>query len=231
MKHSIEGTILEEKLFVEFDEFMAMTDDENSESDSETEKPPFKKITYNTDYKIKTFLEEPPSDLELKPLLDNLEYVFLEETSFLPVIISSQLSELKESGPPMKITTQGHLLTMKLKPEKFKLHHLGDFKREASINLNANVGDEEKDEVQEIRRLMGRDKAKDAAKKKGSRASGSSSMNDEALARLMGTEMANLEKEECLAFLEIKRKEVKCHKREVRNQEYRQRQEYLRFYL
>ncbi|GKE79824.1 hypothetical protein Tco_1549824, partial [Tanacetum coccineum] len=185
MKHSIEGTILEEKLFVEFDEFMAMTDDENSESDSETEKPPFKKITYNTDYKIKTFLEEPPSDLELKPLLDNLEYVFLEETSFLPVIISSQLSELKESGPPMKITTQGHLLTMKLKPEKFKLHHLGDFKRK-----------------------------KDAAKKKGSRASGSSSMNDEALARLMGTEMANLEKEECLAFLEIKRKEVKCRKRE-----------------
>ncbi|GJU83433.1 hypothetical protein Tco_1285798 [Tanacetum coccineum] len=28
----------------------------------------------------------------LKPLPDNLEYVFLEETSFLPVIISSQLS-------------------------------------------------------------------------------------------------------------------------------------------
>ncbi|GJR75825.1 reverse transcriptase domain-containing protein [Tanacetum coccineum] len=32
-------------------------------------------------------------DLELKPLPDNLEYVFLEEPSFLPVIISSQLSE------------------------------------------------------------------------------------------------------------------------------------------
>ncbi|GKB18884.1 reverse transcriptase domain-containing protein [Tanacetum coccineum] len=37
--------------------------------------------------------EEPPTDLELKPLLDNLEYVFLEEPSFLHVIISSQLSE------------------------------------------------------------------------------------------------------------------------------------------
>ncbi|GJS97087.1 reverse transcriptase domain-containing protein [Tanacetum coccineum] len=68
--YSIEGTILEEKLFVEFDEFMAMTADENSESKS-----------------------EPPTDLELKPLLDNLKYVFLEEPSFLPVIISSQLSE------------------------------------------------------------------------------------------------------------------------------------------
>ncbi|GJZ67875.1 reverse transcriptase domain-containing protein, partial [Tanacetum coccineum] len=43
-------------------------------------------------YKIKTSLEEPPTDLELKPLPDNLEYVFLEEPSFLPVIISSQLS-------------------------------------------------------------------------------------------------------------------------------------------
>ncbi|GKC11778.1 hypothetical protein Tco_1008560 [Tanacetum coccineum] len=91
--NSIEGTILEEKLFAEFDKFMAMTADENSESKSETEEPPFKKITFNTDYKIKTSLEEPPTDLELKPLPDNLEYVFLEEPFFLPVIISSQLSE------------------------------------------------------------------------------------------------------------------------------------------
>ncbi|GJV52659.1 hypothetical protein Tco_1448400 [Tanacetum coccineum] len=69
-----------------------MTEDENSESESDTKEPPFEKITINTDYKIKTSLEEPPTDLELKPLPDNLEYVFLEEPSFLPVIISSQLS-------------------------------------------------------------------------------------------------------------------------------------------
>ncbi|GJW44474.1 reverse transcriptase domain-containing protein [Tanacetum coccineum] len=91
--HSIEGTILEENLFAEFDEFMAMTADENSESESDTEEPPFKKITFNTDYKIKISPKEPPKDLELKPLPDNLEYVFLEEPSFLPVIISSQLSK------------------------------------------------------------------------------------------------------------------------------------------
>ncbi|GJY59366.1 reverse transcriptase domain-containing protein [Tanacetum coccineum] len=72
---------------------MAMTTEENSESESKIEEPPFKKITFNTDYKIKTSLEEPPSDLELKPLPDNLEYVFLEEPSFLPVIISSQFYE------------------------------------------------------------------------------------------------------------------------------------------
>ncbi|GJX62436.1 reverse transcriptase domain-containing protein [Tanacetum coccineum] len=59
--------------------------------------PPFEKITINTDYKIKTSLEEPPTDLELKPLPDNLEYVFLEEPSFLPVIISSQLTKEKKN--------------------------------------------------------------------------------------------------------------------------------------
>nr|GEY55236.1 reverse transcriptase domain-containing protein [Tanacetum cinerariifolium] len=36
-------------------------------------------------------------DLELKPLPDNLEYVFLEEPSFLPVIISSQVSKEKKN--------------------------------------------------------------------------------------------------------------------------------------
>ncbi|GKE99351.1 reverse transcriptase domain-containing protein [Tanacetum coccineum] len=78
--HSIEGTILEEKLFAEFDEFIAMATDENSRNETE-EEPKFEKIIINTDYKIKTSLEEPPTDLELKPLPNNLEYVFLEEPS------------------------------------------------------------------------------------------------------------------------------------------------------
>ncbi|GKF84658.1 hypothetical protein Tco_0249556, partial [Tanacetum coccineum] len=64
---------------------MAMTAEENSKSESDTEEPLFEKITFNTDYKIKTSLEEPHSDLELKPLPDNLEYVFLEEPSFLVI--------------------------------------------------------------------------------------------------------------------------------------------------
>ncbi|GJY02658.1 putative ribonuclease H-like domain-containing protein [Tanacetum coccineum] len=91
--HCIEGTILEEKLFAEFDEFMAMNIEGNSQFKFDTKEPPFKKITFNIDYKIKTSLEEPPLDLELKPLHNHLKYVFLEEPSFLPVIISSQLSE------------------------------------------------------------------------------------------------------------------------------------------
>ncbi|GJT45081.1 hypothetical protein Tco_0953796 [Tanacetum coccineum] len=95
--HSIKGTVLEEEIFFEFDKFIAMTADEIYDSESDTEEPPFEKITINTDYKIKTSLEEPPMDLELKPQPDNLEYVFLEEPSFLFVIISSQLSAQNKS--------------------------------------------------------------------------------------------------------------------------------------
>ncbi|GJX65208.1 reverse transcriptase domain-containing protein [Tanacetum coccineum] len=80
--YSIEGTPLEEKLFAEFDEFMAMTVEEDIKSEPE-EEIPFEKITFDTNYKIKTFLEEPPLDLELKQLPEHLEYVFLEELSFL----------------------------------------------------------------------------------------------------------------------------------------------------
>ncbi|GKD35680.1 reverse transcriptase domain-containing protein [Tanacetum coccineum] len=95
--HSIEGTVLEEEIFFEFDKFIAMVSNENYDSESDEEEPKFKKITINTDYKIKTSLEEPPTDLELKPLPDNLEYVFLEEPSFLPIIIPSQLSAQNKS--------------------------------------------------------------------------------------------------------------------------------------
>ncbi|GJT35982.1 reverse transcriptase domain-containing protein [Tanacetum coccineum] len=41
--YSIEGTLLEEEIFLEFDEFVAMAKDENYESESDTEEPPFEK--------------------------------------------------------------------------------------------------------------------------------------------------------------------------------------------
>ncbi|GJY19008.1 hypothetical protein Tco_0390499 [Tanacetum coccineum] len=92
----------------------------------------------------------------------------------------------------------------------------------ASINLITNVGDNDEDEVQEIRRPKGRDKARGAGKNKGSKTSGSSTINDDALARLMVTEMT--EKEERLTFLEIKRREVEYREREIEQQD-------MRFYL
>ncbi|GJW59791.1 hypothetical protein Tco_0109126 [Tanacetum coccineum] len=46
--HSIEGTLLEEEIFSEFDIFMAMAADENSDSESNTKEQPFEKISINT---------------------------------------------------------------------------------------------------------------------------------------------------------------------------------------
>ncbi|GJV39392.1 hypothetical protein Tco_1417832 [Tanacetum coccineum] len=97
--YCIEGTPLEDQIFTEFDEFMAMNIEENFESNSDKEEIPFEKITFDTDYKIKKSLDEPPTDLELKPLLDHLEYAFLEEPSFFIVIISSQLTEQNKNKP------------------------------------------------------------------------------------------------------------------------------------
>nr|GEW47563.1 hypothetical protein [Tanacetum cinerariifolium] len=61
---------------------------------------------------------------------------------------------------------------------------------EASINLNTNVDENDEDEVWEIKRPEGRDKARATARKNlGSTSSASSSVNEDALARLMVTEM------------------------------------------
>ncbi|GJR87254.1 reverse transcriptase domain-containing protein [Tanacetum coccineum] len=86
---------------------------------------------------------------------------------------------------------------------------------DASINLNNTVDDE--DDVQEIRRPHGRDKAKN----KGSKESGSSTMNDDALARLMVTEMTAAEVAQREKFMELERKEVECREREIAAAEYR----------
>ncbi|GJY74256.1 gamma-glutamyltranspeptidase 1 [Tanacetum coccineum] len=96
--------------------------------------------------------------------------------------------------------------------------------REASINLNTNVGDNDEDEVQEVQRPEGRDKTRAARKKERSKASGSSNVNEDALARLMVTKMTTQEKAKCLAFLEIKKREVECREREIEQQD-------MRFYL
>ncbi|GJR27388.1 reverse transcriptase domain-containing protein, partial [Tanacetum coccineum] len=96
MKHSYSNDdtcfsidVIDEILEEDFD---ALLDEEDTEPEFDEEEPTFKKITFNTDYKIKTSLEKPSSDLELKPLPDHLEYVFLVEPTFIPVIISCMLA-------------------------------------------------------------------------------------------------------------------------------------------
>ncbi|GJV46950.1 reverse transcriptase domain-containing protein [Tanacetum coccineum] len=49
---------MNEEIFSEFDEFMAMIVDEHYGSESDIEEPPFEEITINTNYKIKTSLKE-----------------------------------------------------------------------------------------------------------------------------------------------------------------------------
>nr|GEV69393.1 hypothetical protein [Tanacetum cinerariifolium] len=94
--------------------------------------------------------------------------------------------------------------------------------REASINLNTTVGDDnDEDEVQEIRRPQGRDKARAAGRKKnkGLKSVESSNVNEDGLAKLMVNEITSIQKEERLAFLDIKRREVECRERELEQQD------------
>nr|GEW35904.1 hypothetical protein [Tanacetum cinerariifolium] len=96
--------------------------------------------------------------------------------------------------------------------------------REQSINLNTIVGDTNEEEVQEIR-PEGMDKARAAVmKKKWSKSGSTSNVNDDALAKLMVTEMTAQDKKECLAYLDIKIRKVKCRERELEQQD-------MRFYL
>ncbi|GJT86651.1 hypothetical protein Tco_1068368 [Tanacetum coccineum] len=92
----------------------------------------------------------------------------------------------------------------------FKYHHCWE-SGDADINLNTNVGNNDEDKVQKIQQPGGRDKARAAGKNKEPKASGSSTMNGDALTRLMVTEMTAAEKEQCEAFIEIKRRKVECH--------------------
>jgi hypothetical protein len=68
----------------------------SDDGDDEEEETTFEKIVFDTEHKVTKSLDEPPTDLVLKPLPKHLEYAFLEEESLLPVIISSKLSERKK---------------------------------------------------------------------------------------------------------------------------------------
>ncbi|GJZ44448.1 hypothetical protein Tco_0591703 [Tanacetum coccineum] len=69
------------------------------------------------------------------------------------------------------------------------------------------------------------------AKNKGSKASASSTMNDDALARLVVNEMTVAKVEQCEKFIELKRREVECCEREIAATEYRAQQEDMKLYL
>ncbi|GKD46870.1 hypothetical protein Tco_1271515 [Tanacetum coccineum] len=98
----------------------------------------------------------------------------------------------------------------------FKFRHCWDVLKDSPkwkeiVFPNFNTGSEG-DEVWEIRQPGGRDKARATGKNKGSKASRSSTMNDDALVR-------------------DQKGEVECREREVAATKYRQQQKDIRFYL
>ncbi|GJR73961.1 hypothetical protein Tco_0086326 [Tanacetum coccineum] len=59
-------------------------------------KDDFEELPPKDELRIKTSIQGPPTDLEMKPLPKHLEYAFLEENSLLPVVISAYLFEQNE---------------------------------------------------------------------------------------------------------------------------------------
>ncbi|GJS44129.1 ribonuclease H-like domain-containing protein [Tanacetum coccineum] len=53
----------------------------------------FEELPFEEKLKIKTSIQDPPTNLELKPLPKHLEYAFLEKDSIFPVVISALLKD------------------------------------------------------------------------------------------------------------------------------------------
>nr|GEY97628.1 reverse transcriptase domain-containing protein [Tanacetum cinerariifolium] len=79
--------ISETQLDKEFDEFMSRNVQEDEVKDD------FEELLLKNKLRIRTSIQDPPTDLEMKPLPKHLEYAFLEENSLLPVVISALVEQ------------------------------------------------------------------------------------------------------------------------------------------
>nr|GEV42414.1 reverse transcriptase domain-containing protein [Tanacetum cinerariifolium] len=79
--------ISETPLDKEFDEFISGNVQEDEVKDD------FEELPSKNELRIMTSIQDPPTDLEMKPLPKHLEYAFLEENSLLPVVISALLKQ------------------------------------------------------------------------------------------------------------------------------------------
>ncbi|GJT90580.1 reverse transcriptase domain-containing protein [Tanacetum coccineum] len=79
--------ISETPLDKEFNEFMSENVQEDEIKDDFEELPP------EDELRIKKSIQDPPTDLDMKPFPKHLEYAFLEENSLLPVVISALLEQ------------------------------------------------------------------------------------------------------------------------------------------
>ncbi|GJZ05162.1 hypothetical protein Tco_0538437 [Tanacetum coccineum] len=82
--------INETSLDKEFKEFMVVKIEQTLEQEEEVNDN-FKELHLDEKLRIKTSIQDPPTDLEAKPLPKHLEYAFLEKESFLLIIIFALL--------------------------------------------------------------------------------------------------------------------------------------------
>nr|GEW21751.1 retrovirus-related Pol polyprotein from transposon TNT 1-94 [Tanacetum cinerariifolium] len=74
----------------EFDEFILGNVQEDKVKDN------FEELPSKNELRIKTSIQDPSTDLEMKPLPKHLKYAFMEENSLFPVVISSLLEQNKK---------------------------------------------------------------------------------------------------------------------------------------
>ncbi|GJU77900.1 hypothetical protein Tco_1274970 [Tanacetum coccineum] len=84
--------INETSLDKEFEEFMAVEVEEIPKQEEEV-KDNFEDLPLEENLRIKISIQDPPTDLKMKPLPKHLEYAFLEKDSLLPVVISALLKD------------------------------------------------------------------------------------------------------------------------------------------
>ncbi|GKD28422.1 hypothetical protein Tco_1239200 [Tanacetum coccineum] len=87
---STSKNINETSLDKEFEGFMAIDVEEIPEQEEEIDDN-FEELPFEEKLRIKTSIQEPPTDLEMKPLPKHLEYAFMENDYLLLVVISALL--------------------------------------------------------------------------------------------------------------------------------------------
>ncbi|GJX39862.1 hypothetical protein Tco_0253165 [Tanacetum coccineum] len=84
--------ISESSLNHELEEFTTIKIEEIPEQEEEVEDS-YEVLPLEENQRIKNSIQEPPTDLVMKPLLEHLEYAFLGKDSLFPVVISALLQD------------------------------------------------------------------------------------------------------------------------------------------
>ncbi|GKD94199.1 reverse transcriptase domain-containing protein, partial [Tanacetum coccineum] len=111
-------------------------------------KEDFEELPSKNELRIRTSIQDPPTDLEMKPLPKRLEYAFQEENSLLPVVISALLEQNEKEQLVLVLINHKEVFAWKtsdipgISPSfcKQKINFEGDVKpviqRQRQLNLN-----------------------------------------------------------------------------------------------